>query len=68
MDSLSGDVDGSRWIRIASAPAAIVSSDRNGGFILALIARYTTGNSRESSAHADYDTFEYTGYSSIGIH
>ncbi|WP_213647148.1 xylan 1,4-beta-xylosidase [Paenibacillus lautus] len=44
--------------------AALVSSDRNGGLTEAVIGLYATGNGRESAASIDFDSFEYTGYSS----
>ncbi|VTR44819.1 Uncharacterised protein [Actinobacillus pleuropneumoniae] len=62
--SMLYSLDRSGWNCIASAPAAVVSSDRNGGFTGAMIGLYTTGNGSESKAYARYDFFEYTGYTS----
>lgn len=62
--SMLYSLDRSGWTCVASAPAAVVSSDRNGGFTGAMIGLYATGNGSESKAYACYEFFEYTGYTS----
>lgn len=57
---LAYSIDGDRWTKLASAPAAIVSSEWNGGFTGALIGLYATGNGKDNESMAHFDHFTYT--------